>query len=1153
MTTAPDPRPEGGAASVRTTLTALVARLREAEIQPTAQELADALWLADFAGPLARPPARASDPGPGGVGGPGVKPPGVGDGPDPAEPRVPPQGVSSVPAPRTYDGQADLFTPGPGAGQRSTGGDTLGGAGGVEVAPVAAPVAAALPEPLALQRALRPLQRYRAPVRSTGRYLDEQATADRAADLGLVIPVLRPDRRRQARLALMMDVSSSTLVWEQTLDELRQVCERAGAFREVQVHFLHEGPDGRPRVGSAVEPTGHLAEPSQFWDPAGRRLTLLLSDCAGPMWRSGQLHRLLHGWAQTAPLAVVQPLPQRMWRSTHLPTRQGVLRRREGPAGRLEFRPRRPERGRAAQGVPVPVLALRQSSFGAWARLVSGATERTMEAAVGRVRADQAPATGTVRAEQNVDAAERVGAFRATASPDAAQLAACLSAAPLSLPVMQLVQRAMLVDSGPEVLAEVLLSGLVRSPGEDDAEEVADGAPGYVFVDGVREKLLEHLGAGGAFLVLKHCSEYVERRYGRTVRNFPALAAAVLAGSVDPGGQTPAGPSDDPRMRKFARVSSQVLRRFGQPDPVVEPRAGAGPGELSLRAQECLARFRAYGTVRDLDMGVQLLTAAVRGERRVFERAYLSGELARALLLRWELRRLGEDLGAALSAVENALPHERPAHLTLARILEAMADEAESGRAGADEAWWLAALTEPRRPPGRAGEPWRPPAPAEPIVAPGHSNGTSGTDGPGRTPHDVALSLLNRAHNSLALIGGIPPASAAQRADWRQASLARIRVLRRLAELEPKWADGCLDTAVHVANSLLSEERGAEVLLLRGALLLTLARRQAAGSGERSTVTARAYADRAVKDLYAGFETLAPDSLSDAEVSRSWLHLADAVELSHAEVDDPARLTILQALDQARSYAGPDREAQAECLLRMARVLRERYESTRTRATLDSAVVAWSDAIELLTPEDPRRPGAFAELGDALTVRARVRASRDDVRGAVKALRRALDETSESDPELARRRFLLAAAHVRRFHLDGVLADLHEAHWILGAAARATDDSAVLAAVWQLRAQTVVLLARRTGSNARLGEAVDFALRAAREARVAGQPSVEAGARQLRARLLEETAGPDRAVEEHREVLRILSAAAREGRPDPEAEALSRAEIDRLTGGPGAS
>ncbi|GGP53424.1 SAV_2336 N-terminal domain-related protein [Streptomyces melanogenes] len=1137
MTAAGGPRPTESAVS--STLTALVARLREAEIQPTAQELADALWLAGFAGPLTRPRPQVPD----GVrpiaSGPGVKPPDPVDaGPAPAE-RVPEQGASGGPAVRPYEGRADLFTPGPGPGT-GPGGEAGGLPGGSDGVRVAAPAAATLPEPLALQRALRPLQHYRPPARTTGSRLDEQATADRAADTGLILPVLKPDRRRQARLALLMDVSSSTVVWEQTFDELRQVCERAGAFREVQLHYLHEGVDGGPRVGTTVTPGGHLADPSQFWDPAGRQLTLLLSDCAGPMWRSGQLHRLLYGWARTAPLAVVQPLPQRMWRSTHLPTRQGVLRRREGPAGRLEFRPRRPERGRDARGIPVPVLALRQSSFGAWARLVSGSTEQTMEAAVGRVRADQAPAAGSARAERTLTAAERVAAFRATASPDAAQLAACLSAAPLVLPVMQLVQRAMLVDSGPEVLAEVLLSGLMRVADEEGGGG-RDVLPGYAFLDGVREELLEHLGAGSAILVLKHCSEYVERRYGRTVRNFPALAAAVLAGSVDPGGSAPAGPSDDSRLRVFARVSAQVLRRFGRPDQFVQPGGADGPGprELSERARDCLDRFGAYGTVRDLDMGVQLLGAAVRGERRAAERAYLYGELAKALLLRWELRRLGEDLGEALAAVENALPHERRAHLTLARILEAMADEAESGRAGADEAWWLTAKARVRAESGGEGESAEGAGGAAVLVE--------------RSAHEVALEFLNRAHNSLALIGGIPPASATQRADWRAASLARVRVLRRLAELEPEWTGGCLDTAVQVTDALLKEARAADVLLLRGSLLLALARHAAASPGEEALLTARSYADRAARDLYAGFETPAPGVLTDAEVSRAWLDVADAVELSQAETDDATRLTVLQALDQARRYAGPDREAQAVCLLRMAKVLRERYESTRSRTHLDSAVVAWSEALELMDPDDPRRAAAFTELGDALTARARAKESVDDARGAVRALRRALDETSESAPELARRRYLLGAAHVQRFHAEQVLPDLHEAHWILGAAARATDRSAVLARIWLLRAEVLRLLSERTGSPARLGEAADHALRAAEESRAAGEPLTEARARQLRALLLERTAGPARAREEHLEVLRILSDAAAAGRSDAEAEALSRAATDRLDDELGAS
>ncbi|MFK8911814.1 hypothetical protein ACJA3G_32920, partial [Streptomyces sp. YS-3] len=134
------------------TLTALVARLREAEIQPTAQELADALWLAGFAGPLTRPGPRAAEAVPPASGGPGVKPPDPLDGaaPGTAE-HLSGQGVpggSGTPGPGA---RADLFTPGPGAGsgRGAEGAHPPAGPDGVRVA---APAAATLPEPSALQR-----------------------------------------------------------------------------------------------------------------------------------------------------------------------------------------------------------------------------------------------------------------------------------------------------------------------------------------------------------------------------------------------------------------------------------------------------------------------------------------------------------------------------------------------------------------------------------------------------------------------------------------------------------------------------------------------------------------------------------------------------------------------------------------------------------------------------------------------------------------------------------------------------------------------------------------------------------------------------------------------------------------------------------------
>ena len=58
----------------------------------------------------------------------------------------------------------------------------------------------------------------------------------------MIIPVLRGVHRRAAglRLPLPMDGSSSMAVWEQIpVHDLRQVCERVGAFRDVTVHYLH--------------------------------------------------------------------------------------------------------------------------------------------------------------------------------------------------------------------------------------------------------------------------------------------------------------------------------------------------------------------------------------------------------------------------------------------------------------------------------------------------------------------------------------------------------------------------------------------------------------------------------------------------------------------------------------------------------------------------------------------------------------------------------------------------------------------------------------------------------------------------------------------------------------------------------------------------
>ncbi|MBT2882454.1 SAV_2336 N-terminal domain-related protein, partial [Streptomyces sp. McG6] len=201
--------------------------------------------------------------------------------------------------------------------------------------PVGVPAAAVLASPLGLQRALRPLQAYRTGAASRRQVLDESATAELTARAGgLVLPVFRPVNRREALLQLVLDASGSMRVWQRLFDELREVFGGLGAFRDLHVRYLHPTDDGRAAVSRSPRRDGApLHSTDRLVDATGRRVTLLVSDCAGPLWHSGAAHRTLHRLAGQGPVAVLQPLPQRLWPRTRLQVTFGDLRRGQGVSG----------------------------------------------------------------------------------------------------------------------------------------------------------------------------------------------------------------------------------------------------------------------------------------------------------------------------------------------------------------------------------------------------------------------------------------------------------------------------------------------------------------------------------------------------------------------------------------------------------------------------------------------------------------------------------------------------------------------------------------------------------------------------------------------------------------------------------------------------
>ncbi|MFD4501929.1 SAV_2336 N-terminal domain-related protein [Streptomyces sp. NPDC058457] len=503
-------------------------------VRPTSRELAELLWLAGRMdreeGESAPPPdealVAADPPSPDPAAGPPPAPR-----PDPAGP--PAAGSAEDPARTPLHLPSPSLSPGP-------------------YASLLAPAPPMLRHPLALQRSLRPLKRRTdAP---SGHRLDEPATADRIARLGAApewwLPVLRPARERWLRLNLVYDDGPTMPVWHPLLRELHTALAQSGVFRTVAVH--RAGADG------AVSGEGLPGE--------GRTVTLLISDCMGPQWRPGEAGARWYGtlrrWARQMPLAVVQPLPEHLWRDTALPATPGLLSAPfpAAPTAALTFTP---YEGEVPEGSPVlPVLEAGPRWLANWAGLVASAGGARFPGAA-------APLDAGVRGDARTDvsrlsAEELVLRFRATASPEAFRLAGHLAVGRPDLPVMRLVQRAVEPDPRPQHLAEVILSGVLTA---------VPGPPGaYAFRPGARELLLRSLpraARSGTSELLARVGGLIEERAGAAAGEFRAVAP--MAGGTSAAGEGEA----------FATVRAESVRQL----------AGGGAGAVPV-PREVGGRYR---------------------------------------------------------------------------------------------------------------------------------------------------------------------------------------------------------------------------------------------------------------------------------------------------------------------------------------------------------------------------------------------------------------------------------------------------------------------------------------------------------------------------------------------------------------------------------
>jgi hypothetical protein len=419
---------------------------------------------------------------------------------------------------------------------------------------VRSPAVPAIPNQLGLSRSLRPIGRKVPSRRSTAP--NERRTSEMIAETGLWIPAIEPSLERWLDVAMVVDSSASMAVWGQTVAELHGMLERAGIFRDVRLWYLDGDSAHRPALlHSELGRARAGRDPSELIDPAGRRLVLVVSDCVGQAWGNEAIAPTLARWAHSGPVAILQLLPQRLWVDC---APQFVTVRMHNPA------PGAPNARWAVQsldlgtdlfetdmntaGVPIPVVQLEPRWLSSWASLVAGAATGWVNGTALLTNVMSKVDVETPEPVSNVAAMDRVKRFRARASPEAYKLAVFLSSAPLSLPVMRLVQQTMLPDSKPSHLAEVFLSDLLHSPTQVGGPNV--DVIEYDFVRGVRGELLGQLSKSEALQVLSQVSNFVSRNLG-SANDFPALLTL----------ETPPRPIG--LSRPFALVAHDVLRSLG--------------------------------------------------------------------------------------------------------------------------------------------------------------------------------------------------------------------------------------------------------------------------------------------------------------------------------------------------------------------------------------------------------------------------------------------------------------------------------------------------------------------------------------------------------------------------------------------------------------
>ena len=408
--------------------------------------------------------------------------------------------------------------------------------------PLRIPDAPSIPKPLEFAKALQPLmQKVNSPKKTT---LDEIETVNQTAKSGICIPILKPEPEPWLDLVLVIDKYKSMTLWQHTIKELKQLLKNYGIFREVKICRLYpqelaaiqkqkytqknQKNSDKILLTAGIGKQKTFPKTQELIDTTGRRLILIVSDCIAPFWHDGSILSTLREWGEYQPLAILQMLPDWMWRRTGLRIGSSVQLQNLVPGNSnknliikefLLWRNLLLE-----QGIKIPILTLQPELAKVWSQMLIGKPEALVSGFILpnelHLKSENLPENKI----EKLNPEKRVHRFRMNASPIARKLASLLSAAPMiCLPVVRIIQAKLLSQALPIHTAEVFLGGLLKPTQEinpDTNSELVE----YKFVDEkIRNILLKSAPVSDSQKVFDAVSQYVKEHFGKSMKEFVAL------------------------------------------------------------------------------------------------------------------------------------------------------------------------------------------------------------------------------------------------------------------------------------------------------------------------------------------------------------------------------------------------------------------------------------------------------------------------------------------------------------------------------------------------------------------------------------------------------------------------------------------------------